>query len=178
MEQSTETNLHFRLATQKDLPFLEEMLYEAIYWRPEQKCSSMEELFKIPEINNIFAEWGKSGDTAIIVTVDNNPIGAAWYRFWTQQNLSFGFVDKNTPELGIALKKEFRNKGIGTYLLNELLKYAKNQNIKHISLSVEPENYSRKLYQKLGFQRVAVNASSWTMVLDLKAPDLFFPNLT
>ena len=168
MEHSTNDNLHFRFATQKDLLFLKEMLYEAVYWRPEQKRSLMEELFKIPEINKIFAGWGKLGDTAIIATMDKSPIGAVWYRFWTQQNSTFGFVDENTPELGIALKKEFRQKGIGTNLLIKLLNHAKNQNIKQISLSVEIENFSRKLYQKIGFQKVSEIDNSWTMLLDLK----------
>jgi ribosomal protein S18 acetylase RimI-like enzyme len=82
-------------------------------------------------------------------------------------NHSFGFVDEDTPELAIAVKKEFRGRGIGTSLMNHLMQHAKNKGIRRISLSVDPENHARNLYEELGFEKVGQSGTSWTMLIHL-----------
>ncbi len=95
------------------------------------------------------------------------PLGAAWYRFWTSEYHSFGFVDESTPEVGIGVRVEKRRQGVGTALLQALLKQAAKQRIQRVSLSVDPDNYARKIYEKIGFKKVDVPDNSWTMVVDL-----------
>jgi ribosomal protein S18 acetylase RimI-like enzyme len=163
-----ETIWRIRFATPEDLPFLQEMLYEAVCWRPDQPRPPIEEVLALPELAKLLDDWGRHGDTAVVAELeDGTPVGAAWYRFWTPENHSYGFVDADTPELGIAVRREIRQRGIGTALLKKLLKQARRSAIARISLSVEPENHSRLLYEKLGFKRVGTSGTSWTMLLEL-----------
>lgn len=161
-----ETIWKIRLATQADLPFLREMLYEAVCWRPHQPRLPLEEVLAEPELAKLLRGWGRKGDTAVVAEwEDGTPIGAAWYRFWTVDDHSYGFVNADTPELGIAVRQDMRQRGIGTALLTALLEQARRSAIAQISLSVEPENYSRRLYEKLGFKPVGTSGTSWTMLL-------------
>ncbi|MGH7594739.1 MAG: GNAT family N-acetyltransferase [bacterium] len=158
-----------RLATQADVPFLREMLYEAVCWRPHQPRPPLEKILAEPELAKLLNGWGRKGDTAVVAEwEDGTPIGAAWYRFWTAENHSYGFVDADTPELGIAVRQGMRQRGIGTTLLTALLEQALRSAIAQISLSVEPENQSHRLYKKLGFRRVGTSDTSWTMLLELR----------
>ena len=116
----------------------------------------------------VLHNWGRPGDTAVIAVDGNDmPLGAAWYRFWTSEYHSFGFVDESTPEVGIGVRVEKRRQGVGTALLQALLKQAAKQRIQRVSLSVDPDNYARKIYEKIGFKKVDVPDNSWTMVVDL-----------
>ncbi|NUM66546.1 GNAT family N-acetyltransferase [candidate division KSB1 bacterium] len=164
-----ETTWKIRFATQTDVPFLREMLYEAVCWRPHQPRPPLEEVLAEPELAKLLSGWGRNGDTAVVAEwEDGMPVGAAWYRSWMAENHSYGFVDADTPELGIAVRQEFRQRGIGTALLTALLQQARRSAIARISLSVEPENYSRALYEKLGFKRVGTSGTSLTMLLELR----------
>jgi len=49
------------------------------------------------------------------------------------------------------IEEKYRNKGIGTYALNQIVEMAKNQN-KDISLEVFANNIAMNLYEKLGFK--------------------------
>ncbi len=95
------------------------------------------------------------------------PLVPAWYRFWTEENHSYGFIDETIPEIGIALIAEVRSTGIGTQMMNKLQSHAKEIGCKKISLSVDPNNYARNFYEKLGFEKVGESGTSWTMVLKL-----------
>ena len=159
--------MKIRMATKLDLPYLKEMLFEAFFWNPEMERPNYHEFFTHPEFKKLLAEWGRSGDKAAIAEVENKPIGAAWYRFWTEKNQSYGFVDSNTPELGIAVDSSFRSQGIGRALLCDLIEVARNEGIKTISLSVNPDNFAKELYGKEGFVKVGESGTSWTLLLYL-----------
>jgi len=162
-------NIKYRIATFEDLPFLKEMLYEAVLWSQPHHRPPLDELLSEPELEKILHNWGEqSVDFGIIaLDVDNNPIGAVWYRYFTKDNPSFGFVDENTPELGNAVKAEMRSKGIGKSLLEKILSHARGKRILKISLSVQPENFARLLYEKIGFYKVTTFKDAWTIVVDL-----------
>lgn len=157
-----------RLARREDLPFLREMLYEAVFWRMNQQPPPLEIALAWPELGKLLEDWGRCGDTAVVAELeDGTRVGAAWYRFWARENHSYGFVDADTPELGTAVRKEVRQRGIGTAMLKALLAQARRAGIARMSLSVEQENYSRLLYEKLGLRQVAAAGDSLTMLLDL-----------
>ena len=162
-------NIKYRIATFEDLPFLKEMLYEAVLWSQPHHRPPLGELLSEPELEKILNNWGEqTGDFGIIaLDKSNDPIGAVWCRYFSKDNPSFGFVDENTPELGIAVKAEMRSKGIGKLLLEKILSNAKENGIHKISLSVQPENFARLLYEKVGFYEVATFKDAWTMVIDL-----------
>lgn len=59
--------------------------------------------------------------------------------------------------MNIVVKKNFRNQGIGTLLLENLIDLAKKQNSTSITLEVMEENYSAiHLYKNLGFQQIGL----------------------
>jgi len=51
--------------------------------------------------------------------------------------------------------KNFRNKGIGSFLLKESINLLKGEGIKRIELTVSPDNiYAIHLYEKFGFKKI------------------------
>lgn len=156
---------HVREATREDLPFLREMLFEAVFWRPDQKRPPIDEGLAGPELGRILEGWGRAGDMArIAVGGDGSQVGGAWVRYWTAENRSYGFVDASTPELGLAVRPGDRGRGIGTRLISELMDAARRLGVERISLSVEPENPSRLLYGRFGFEFAHEYGGAWTMV--------------
>ena len=162
-------NYKIRSGTAEDITFLKEMLYEAVFWSTAAKRIAMEDLFRVPEIAKMLDNWtNRAGDFSLIATnVEGTPIGAAWYRFWTEENHSYGFVDASIPELGISVVRKYRGRGLGRELMSRLMDHAKSSGIKKLSLSVDPANYALQLYQKLGFKKVSESGTSWTMVKEL-----------
>ena len=69
-----------------------------------------------------------------------------------------------TPELAIAVVPSKRGHGIGEELLQELMAKAEAAGYERLSLSVEPGNPARKLYERHGFEVVDEGAEAWTMV--------------
>ena len=64
-------------------------------------------------------DWVSQGDTAVIAVSEyRQMVGAAWYRFWNNDLHSYGYVSPEIPELGIAVRREFRSMGIGHQLLD------------------------------------------------------------
>ncbi len=55
--------------------------------------------------------------------------------------------------MNIVTKKAFRNNGLGSLLLKNLINISKNSNVKSINLEVKEDNLSAiHLYKKFGFQ--------------------------
>lgn len=65
----------------------------------------------------------------------------------------------HNSEIAISVKKEYWNIGIGSFVMNTLINFAKNHNtIKNISLGVKASNHNAiKLYEKHGFQKVGIH---------------------
>jgi len=79
----------------------------------------------------------------------------------------YGNIDSETPEFGISLFPESRNKGIGTHLMKEMIKLLKDKGYRQASLSVNKGNYAAKMYQKLGFEIIEVREHDYLMLLKL-----------
>ena len=59
--------------------------------------------------------------------------------------------------MNIVIKKNYRNQGIGTLLLENLISLAKKLNLKSLSLEVSEKNLPAiHLYQKFGFESLGV----------------------
>ena len=143
------------------------MLFEAFFWRPDQSRPSLQAFNKNPEFQKLSRDWGRTGDRAIIAEKDGQPVGAAWFRFWTDTEHSYGFVEQAIPELGIGVLAEQRGRGVGRKLLRALLDQARADGIPQISLSVEPDNLSLWLYKSEGFVKVGEYGNALTMVKKL-----------
>ena len=151
-----------------DIPFLEQMLLEAFFWRPDQPRPDIQAFTNSSlEFQKLLRDWGRPGDSAVIAEANGQPVGAAWFRFWTDQEHSYGYVNPKTPEIGIAVHPDWRSQGLGRAILKALLEAAQRQGVEQISLSVEPEKYARKLYESEGFVKVDQVDGSWTMLFNL-----------
>jgi RimJ/RimL family protein N-acetyltransferase len=157
-----------RPATPSDLPFLKLMWFEAAFWDPATPRPSMEQALAIPELARYIQDWGRPGDAALIAT-DDRPVGAAWYRLFRSDDRGYGFVDENTPELGIGMTLLRRGEGVGARLLDALCDRASSDGFSSISLSVVKKNPSVRLYERAGFVVVGSDESSWKMVKRLGA---------
>lgn len=149
-----------------DQSLLWEMLYQSLYVPPGAPAFDGKVL-KQPAIANYVCEWGRDGDAGF-VAVDQNemPIGAVWARLMTGEHKGFGYVDDQTPELGLAVVPGWRNHGVGTSLMTRMIDTA-SHTYNQISLSVSAENPARRLYKRLGFKAVSTAGGSITMTLQL-----------
>lgn len=159
--------IEIRRATPQDLPFLYEMLFEAAFWRPDAPKPTFHEFINDPEFARLLADWGRSGDTAFVAREAGVNIGAAWYRFWTDNDHSYGYLEPQVPELGLAVVSEYRSRGVGRDLLRSLVRKARAQGVPALSLSVDPTNHARKLYESEGFTKAGESGTSWTFILHL-----------
>jgi GNAT superfamily N-acetyltransferase len=155
-----------RAATAADLPFLQEMLYEAATWRPEAQPPP-ETVHANPHVSRYLTGWGRAGDAGVIAEADT-PHGAAWFRLFPADEPGYGFVAPDVPEVTIGVASASRGRGIGTRLLEELVGVANAGGYRALSLSVEPDNTARLLYERLGFVRVADDGGAWTMTRELR----------
>ena len=143
-----------------DIPFLRKMIYEAVFWRVTANKPSFAEGVAYPEVRSAIADWGeRDGDTAVVATVNSNPIGAAMYRFWTDDNFINGYIDEITPVLVIGVHSDYRHQGIGNKMIGWLIDSASKHSIQKISLSVSKDNYAINLYRQQGFLEYADNSS-------------------
>jgi ribosomal protein S18 acetylase RimI-like enzyme len=142
----------------QDVRFLRDMLVHAYYWRARVPGSL---------VSRYVRGWGRPGDTAVIALDGGFPVGAAWYRVFPPDEPGYGFVDDRTPELAIAVVPSKRGHGIGDELLKALLAKARAAGYERLSLSVEPGNPARKLYERHGFEVVDEGDDAWTMVASL-----------
>jgi ribosomal protein S18 acetylase RimI-like enzyme len=112
--------------------------------------------------------WGRPGDAGVIAEDEEGvPLGAAWYRRFTEAEHGYGFVDPEIPELTVAVAPPHRGRGIGTALLEALVERAEAEGAPALSLSVEDDNPALGLYERLRFERVGGSGTAWTMRRDL-----------
>jgi ribosomal protein S18 acetylase RimI-like enzyme len=156
-----------RAGTAVDIAFLEAMLFEAFYWDPAATRPAFSDFCRDADVAKLLASWGRVGDRALIADDNGTPVGAAWYRLWTPEHQSYGFVDAQAPEVAIAVRAEHRGKGTGRALLMALIASARGDGFPALSLSVNPRNPARGLYESLGFGKVGESGTSWTLYLPL-----------
>lgn len=153
-----------------DLAFVEQMLYAAFFWNGEPERPSLAEIRQRPEFASLLAGWGRPGDIALLAEHDGVGAGAVWCRTWTQAEHSYGFIDEQTPELGLGVLERWRGRGFGRALLRALVDTARLRGYPALSLSVAPENPARRLYESEGFVKVGEVGTSWTLRRGLSRP--------
>ncbi len=161
------SNIAIRDGNNADVPFLYEMLFEAFHWNSSVERPSLKEFFENPQFNRLLSDWGREGDTAVIAELNNEPVGAAWYRFWNDNDHSYGYIDPSIPEIGMAVRIGHRSKGIGRSLVRVLKDTARSNHISKVSLSVDPKNFALELYTSEGFSKCGGSGTSWTMASEL-----------
>ena len=156
-----------RPSIEADLPFLRAMLYEAACWRPIDHAPR-DEVLADPDVARYLSGWGRPGDLGLVAEEDGAPLGAAWIRLFDADDAGYGFVAEDIPELTIAVTAETRSRGVGTALIQALLAAARAAGRPALSLSVEPDNPARRVYERAGFAPVGTNGGAVTMLLELR----------
>ncbi len=134
-----------RPAQENDLPFLlivygstraEEMAQ--LPWSDDEKSAFLKS--QLESQHAYYAQVFPSADREVLL-VDGEPAG----RF---------YVDRGQNEIhviDIALLPPFRNRGIGSHLLGEILAEGARSGVK-VTIYVEKNNPAKRLYQRLGFE--------------------------
>ena len=136
-----------RAANVSDEPFLWEMLYLALFVPPGEPPLPRSVL-RDPAIARYVQGWGmRRDDKGLVALVDTSLVGAAWLRWFPASEPGYGFVDESIPELSVAVLPGHRGKGIGSLLLERLLR-----GVPSTSLSCDPQNPAWRLYLRLGFK--------------------------
>ncbi|KHE69386.1 GNAT family N-acetyltransferase [Halobacillus sp. BBL2006] len=157
------TQYKIRPGTKEDMEFLREMLYQAIYV-PEGQERPSRNIIERPEIAKYLNGWGRDGDIAFIAIDEDKPVGAVWTRLFDDRNQTYGYINEHTPVLScMAVSPEYRGDGIGTLLLSKMMEKVRSEGYESISLSVDPGNPARRLYERYGFEKVGINGTSWDM---------------
>ncbi|MDO4776448.1 MAG: GNAT family N-acetyltransferase [Cardiobacteriaceae bacterium] len=156
--------MHYQIRELKpcETEILETFLYEAIFI-PEGAQAPPKDIVKHPDLQIYISDFGKKNDVCYVAEVEGKIIGAVWTRIVND----YGHIDDETPSLSISLLKEYRNFGIGTALMKQILLTLKAQNYKQVSLSVQKANHAVRMYKKLGFEVAHENEEDYIMICKL-----------
>lgn len=142
-----------------EIPQLKDFLYEAIFI-PEGVAAPPREIVNDEGLQVYIRNFGQEpDDRCLVAEADNKIVGAIWSRIMND----YGHIADNTPSIAISLYKEYRNQGIGTALLQQMLILLKADGYKSVSLSVQKANYAMQMYQKAGFQIISDDADEAIM---------------
>lgn len=92
-----------------------------------------------------------SKDLGLYALVNNQLAGAVWIRRLNSDHGSNGFIDERTPVLTIAVLPEFRGRGIGSGMMEQLLIEAGALH-EQISVPVLRDSPAIRFYERHGFR--------------------------
>ena len=152
-------NYQIRLIQPDEIPVLSDFLYEAIFI-PEGVEAPPRSIIDDESLQIYIRDFGKyPDDRCLVAESDGRIVGAIWSRIVDD----YGHIDDQTPSIAISLYKEYRNKGIGSQLLKQMLDLLRNDGYKSVSLSVQKANYALRMYQKAGFRILSDDAEEALM---------------
>ena len=153
-------NYTIREIHEQEYPLLNNFLYEAIFI-PDGIEPPPKTIISSPELQVYVERFGDlKDDRGLVAEVNGKIVGAVWVRIMND----YGHIDNETPSLAISLYKEYRNLGIGTAMMKEILALLKAHEYKQVSLSVQKANYAAKLYLKVGFEIIRENEEEYIMI--------------
>jgi GNAT superfamily N-acetyltransferase len=159
--------VEIRDLTAEDVPFLQEMLYAAVTWRPGENYYPLEMAIEHPELIRYHSGWGRPGDVGLVAWERDRRVGAVWWRLFTADDHGQGYIDDQTPELAIAVIADRRSSGVGRALMEAAHDRGRSLGLRRISLSADGDNPARALYASLGYVEYEPDDANERMVLDL-----------
>ena len=165
-------NYSIRELKQDENKVLDTFLYQAIFI-PEGVPATSKDIINQPELQVYVKDFGENeGDLCLVAQVGDDIIGAVWVRIMND----YGHIDNETPSFAISLLKDYRNYGIGTELMKQMLLKLKKQGYKQASLAVQKMNYAVRMYRKVGFEIIDENDEEYIMICKLQ--ELSTPSLS
>ena len=156
-------NYHIRPIQPSEIPLLKDFLYEAIFI-PEGAVAPPRDILDDESLQVYIRNFGKSSnDYCLVAVVDDKVVGAIWSRIMND----YGHIADDIPSMAISLYKEYRDQGIGTDLLKQMLDLLKEKGYKSVSLSVQKANYAMRMYQKASFKVISDDAEEAIMQCNL-----------
>ncbi len=147
---------------------MEDFMYEAIY-HPDPKNPYPKDVIYLPQVRVYWDNWGKGeNDRCLVAVTADKIVGAVWIRTFQGATKGFGCIDEQTPEIAIALFEKYRNKGIGTQMMERMIGLMKSEGYAQVSLSITKGNPAIRLYERLGFQQIEENEEDYIMLLRLE----------
>ena len=148
----------------EELSLLNDFLYEAIFI-PEGVAAPPRSIIEQEDLQVYIRDFGRQPDDhCLVAEVDGRIVGAVWVRVMND----YGHIDDKTPSLAISLYKDYRNRGIGTELLQRMLDLLREKGYSQVSLSVQKANYALGMYRNAGFEEIADRGEEVQMVCRLK----------
>ena len=165
-------NYSIRELKRDENKILDTFLYEAIFI-PEGVPAPSKDIINKPDLQVSVQDFGENkGDLCLVAQVADEIVGAVWVRIMND----YGHIDNETPSFAISLLKEYRNYGIGTELMKQMLVKLKLEGYKQASLAVQKMNYAVRMYWKVGFEIIDENDEEYIMICKLQ--ELSTPSLS
>jgi ribosomal protein S18 acetylase RimI-like enzyme len=145
--------MHVRPLESRDQALLWDLLHVAL-WDPPPAGLRPREVLERPDVRIYAESWGRAGDVGVLgETAQSAPIGACWMRL-IDGGRGLGYVDDETPQLGIAVLPSFQRRGHGEQLMRAALAAARAHGYRTVSLTVHPENPAIVLYERCEFRKI------------------------
>ena len=158
-------NYNIRKIREDEHTLLNDFIYEAIFI-PEGVEPPPKSIINQTELQVYISNFGKEkDDLCFVAEADGKVVGAVWVRDMN----NYGHIADGVPSFAISLYKEYRNSGIGTSLMETMLRELKNRGYERTSLAVQKANYAVRMYKKVGFEIVDENDEEYIMVCELKS---------
>jgi ribosomal protein S18 acetylase RimI-like enzyme len=155
-----------RPVERRDQEVLWDLLHVAL-WDPPPAGLRPRSVLDNPGVRIYAENWGQPGDVGVIGEGDrsNAVIGACWMRL-IKGGVGLGYVDDETPQLGIAVMPAFHRRGYGERLMRSALASAQAHGYRKVSLTVHPENPAIALYERCGFAKAGLRGTYHLMIKD------------
>ncbi|NOU58990.1 GNAT family N-acetyltransferase [Marinifilum caeruleilacunae] len=141
--------MHIRLATQTDLPVINEIYNQAVRKR---FCTADLEEIQMSERESWFAAHTPERYPVFVAEDENEIIGWMCYSPYRQGRRAL----QTAVEVSYYLHNKHQGKGIGSQLMDFAITQAPKYNIKHLfAILLEPNTASIKLLEKYGFEQWA-----------------------
>ena len=164
MHWGTHMNYNIRKIREDEYYLLDDFLYEAIFI-PEGITPPPRSIIHQPELQVYVRNFGKGkDDICFVAESEGKVVGAVWVRDMDD----YGHIADGVPSFAISLYKGYRNCGIGTRLMETMLKELKFSGYGRASLAVQKANYAVRMYKKVGFVVVDENDEEYIMACDLQ----------
>ncbi len=156
-------NYNIRKIREDEYNLLDDFIYEAIFI-PEGVEPPPKSIINQPDLQVYISNFGKEkDDICFVAEVDGKVVGAVWVRDMND----YGHIADGVPSFAISLYKEYRDSGIGTSLMETMLRELKNREYERTSLAVQKANYAVRMYKKVGFEIVDENDEEFIMVCEI-----------